>query len=358
MLNHDQLRKKLSYKKNNLNKLSKIDHHIFIEALKIREIQKHIVSVYRSDLKMKCPIHLSFGQELPSVILNKKIGLKDFVFCHHRSHSHFLSKTSEIKKFYAELMGKFSGANRGFAGSQDISLNKKNFHAGAILGGSIGIAVGSAFSNKLKKEKKISVAVFGEGAAQQGLFWESINYASLNKLPIIFFCENNKYATYSDYKENFLNKSLSKIVSEFKLKTLVASTYDLNDLKKKIFQSVKLARKNIPVFLEILTYRYNAHVGTDDNDYIANYRNKEEISFWKKHDLLDIYKKKYNPNLNIFRKKIDKIYQQLKKEKEKKISNWNNFNYSNENNNIFNQIKIRVSKIKTKSARITLPDPY
>ena len=74
--------------------------------------------------------------------------------------------------------------------------------------------------------------------------------------------------------------------------------------------------------------------------------------------MLDIYKKKYNPNLNIFRKKIDKIYQQLKKEKEKKISNWNNFNYSNENNNIFNQIKIRVSKIKTKSARITLPDPY
>jgi len=358
--NHSSLKKLLLRKNFLLNGLKKNDHEIFNKARFIREVQNQLKILYRKDELIKCPIHLAIGQELPAVILNSRLKKEDDVYCHHRSHAHFLSKTNQLNKLFCELLGKSQGANKGFAGSQDISYAKKKFYAGAIVTGGVGIAVGSAFASKLQNKNNISVAVFGEGASHQGLFWESINFSVIKNIPIIFFCENNKYATYSDYKENFKSESLSSIASSFGITTLITNTFDYNDLKSKILKSIAIARKGKPIFIEILTYRYSPHVGPDD-DTKAGYRNSSEINFWKSHDLLDLYINKYlkiNYN-NKFNEKIIKNYNIAKKLKFKKVKNWHTLNFSDEYLPLFKKIKIsKKLKLNNRYQKLFTPNPY
>ena len=122
---------------------------------------------------------------------------KDYLFSHHRSHGYYLAKNAPMKKLFAEIYGKETGANSGIAGSQDISFPKNNFYSGAILAGAVSIAAGAAVTLQMnKKNNQVVVAGFGEAATDEGVFWETINYAALKKLPIIFICENNNYSVF------------------------------------------------------------------------------------------------------------------------------------------------------------------
>lgn len=321
---------------------------------RLRMLEEAISREYHPEDKMRCPIHLCIGQETVSAALNLLLKKKDFLFSHHRSHGYYLAKNCELKKLIAELYGKIDGSNKGLAGSQDISYAEKNFYAGAILSGSIGIAVGAAYGiaqNKLKNVK--SICCFGEGALDQGIFWESINYAALKKLPIVFICENNKYATFSDIKKRVSNLNLINKVKNFGIKTFKVFGNDF----LKVYNTLNYAFKlNEPSFIEANTYRISSHVGPEDDSYF--YRDISELKKWQKKcpiKNLEKYVKLSNDDTTKINKEIEKGFEYARKSKFYKISNWQSENLNFKRKKIFlNKDKIDLSF----SNKDTIPGPY
>lgn len=155
---------------------------------KIRDFELRLRANMRN---IFCPVHLSLGHEDIAVDLHKVMIPEDWLFSTHRNHHHYIAKGGDESKLWDEIMGLESGLNGGFAGSQGISDPKINFHASAILGGLIGVAAGTAYSLKLDNSKAISICCIGDAGTEQGVFWESLNFAALYDLPLLYICENN-----------------------------------------------------------------------------------------------------------------------------------------------------------------------
>ena len=213
-IDHYNILKKKKYNQLSFKNISKkilIKLYSFMKELRICE--QRLAKEYHPADEMRCPVHFCEGQEAAPAALNSLLKKNDYLFSHHRSHGYYLSKNAPLNKLFAEIYGKKTGANGGIAGSQDISFKEKNFFSGAILAGAVAISVGVAMALKLNKNNsKIVVAGFGEAATDEGVFWESLNYAALKKLPVIFVCENNKYGVFSPQKKKTSrNKYLKKI---------------------------------------------------------------------------------------------------------------------------------------------------
>jgi len=147
--------------------------------------------------ELPCPVHLCLGQEAVPDALNECLRPEDWLFSTHRNHGHYLAKGGSEQKLLDEIMGLESGVNQGFAGSQCFSDPSINFHSTAMVGGLIGVAVGTALALKLAGSPAISVCCIGDGATEQGVFWESLNFAALHSLPILFVCEDNGYSVHA-----------------------------------------------------------------------------------------------------------------------------------------------------------------
>ena len=259
---------------------------------RLRICEEELEREYHPKDQMRCPVHFCSGQEAVPASLSILMKKNDYLFSHHRSHGYYLSKNAPMKKLFAEIYGKETGANSGMAGSQDISYPEEKFFSGAILAGAAAIAVGTAISlSKNTNKNNIVITGFGESATDQGIFWESLNYASLKKLPIIFICENNNYATYSPQHERQSGYSIAKKAKAFGVDS---SSVFGNDIAE-VFTTLKKAISNVrkkkgPYLLEAFTYRYSGHVGPFTDDY-QDYRSKNEIDFWKKIDPIKILKK-------------------------------------------------------------------
>ena len=276
--NIQKLKKKIP-KDINLNKTKAVKLYKFAKRLRI--IEQKLSNEYHPANQMRCPVHFCVGQEAIPTSLNISLKEKDYLFSHHRSHGYYLSKGAPLKKLVAELYGKTTGANGGMAGSQDVSFSENNFFSGAILAGAIGIAVGNALAQKLDKKKGITVVGFGESAADVGLFWESINYAFLKKLPILFICENNNYSVFSPQKNRQAGNEIFEKVrafGNFSSKVFGNNICNLSNKIDKIINSIR--KNNHPYFLEVLTYRFSPHYGPG-NDLDIGYRTRKELEFWK-----------------------------------------------------------------------------
>lgn len=160
----------------------------------IRIVSKKISEFYHEE-EMRCPIHLSIGQEASAVGICSALRRRDRIFSFHRCHAHYLSAGGGLKKMIAELYGKKTGCTGGIGGSMHLADHGVNFMgASSIVGGAIPIAAGSALAAKLKKEERVFVVFFGDGATEQGVFYETLSFSALKKLPVIFVCENNMLA--------------------------------------------------------------------------------------------------------------------------------------------------------------------
>lgn len=148
-----------------------------------------------------CPTHLCLGQEEVPAALHELLAPQDWVFSTHRAHGHYLAKGGSEQKLWDEIMGLESGLNGGFSGSQSFSDPSINFHCSAIVGGLVGVATGVAYALKLAGSTAIVVCCVGDGGTEQGVFWESLNFAALNKLPIAYICENNGMSVDSRIEE-------------------------------------------------------------------------------------------------------------------------------------------------------------
>lgn len=249
--------------------------------LRLRRCEEALLEEYHPADEMRCPVHFCIGQEAVSSALSLLLTPQDYLFSHHRSHGYFLAKGSPMSALFAELYGRETGANGGKAGSQDISLSAVKFYSGAILSGATAIAVGAALGCQLKGKSDIAVAGFGEGATDEGVFWEAVNYAVLRRLPLVLVCENNKYATYSPQLKRHPADSISQRVSAFGMKTYSLFGNDAPAVYQVLNEAIERARAGEgPAFVEAYTYRWNSHVGPEDDNYVG-YRPQAEVEFWK-----------------------------------------------------------------------------
>ena len=168
------------------NKLLK---NIFLKSLFIRKIEEQISKKY-SEQEMRCPIHLSIGQELQAVTICNVLTKQDIVFSNHRSHAHYLSKDCSPEKMICELYGKKNGCLNGRGGSMHLQDISKNFFGSLpIVGSGLALATGTAFAQKRNKKNSISAVFLGDGTMEEGIVHETMNFSSIFKIPLLFICE-------------------------------------------------------------------------------------------------------------------------------------------------------------------------
>ncbi|HIL68295.1 MAG TPA: thiamine pyrophosphate-dependent dehydrogenase E1 component subunit alpha [Verrucomicrobia bacterium] len=267
---------------------------LYSEILRIRMIEEELVRRY-SEQEMRCPVHFSIGQEAIAVGVCQTLLQEDSVLSGHRSHAHYLARGGDLKRMICELYGKAAGCSSGKGGSMHLIDRSVNFLGStSIVAGTIPVAVGVAFANKLKKSSGTVVMFFGDAATEEGLFYESANFASLHKLPILFVCENNLYSVYSPLEVRQSSLRKNHLLAE-SLGMKASGGLDGNDVPA-VYEAVQSAMDSIrsevgPVFLEFNTYRWLEHCGPGyDND--IGYRTDEEFQKWKREDPLEVLEKR------------------------------------------------------------------
>jgi TPP-dependent pyruvate/acetoin dehydrogenase alpha subunit len=270
---------------------------LFYEMLKIRQIEKTIAEKY-SEWEMRCPVHLSIGQEAIAVGICQNLKKKDQIVTAHRSHAHYIAKGGSLKSMLAELYGKVTGCAKGLGGSMHLIDLKAGVSAAVpIVGSTIPIGTGIAWANKLKKKKEIVVAFFGDGATEEGVFFESLDFAALHNLPILFICENNEYSVYSNIaKRQSKKRSITKIANSLGVKSIKINGNKIEEIflsAKKIINKLKKNQK--PFLIELNTFRNIEHCGPNNDDNL-NYRSNEYLSFWRKKCPISTYEKYLKDN--------------------------------------------------------------
>ncbi|MFL2875808.1 MAG: thiamine pyrophosphate-dependent dehydrogenase E1 component subunit alpha [Candidatus Pelagibacter sp.] len=371
MLDHSSLPKIKNYKGISLSGITpKLSLKLYTNMMRIRLCEEELEREYHPADQMRCPVHFCTGEEAVPASLIELLESRDYLYSHHRSHGYYLAKKAPMKRLFAELYGKNTGANAGIAGSQDISFPQKNFFSGAILSGATSIAVGSAIALKMKnKNKNIVIAGFGDAATDEGVFWESLNYAGLKKLPIIFICENNNYSTFSPQKNRQSGLSISEKAKSFGVNSKAVFGNDVAKVYKILKDQIINTREGKgPFLLETFTYRYSGHVGPLSDEF-KGYRPQKELNFWKNNcpiKLLETYLKKNNLINNKKVKKIKKVLLQeikdsfkfAKKSKFPKLKNWRSLNYSDQNPLAKKLLKKFDRKEYNVKQKIILPKGY
>ncbi len=260
---------------------------LYFQILRIRRIEEKIVELYPQQ-EMRCPVHLSIGQEAIAVGVCQSLEASDYVLSNHRAHGHYLARGGDLKRFFAEIYGKESGCSKGRGGSMHlIDLSVNFFGSTPIVGSSTPVATGVAFAERYLRQKTVTVIFIGDAVVEEGVFHESINFAVLRQLPILYVCENNLYSVYTHLRDRQPRREISSLAQAHGAFTL---TDDGNDAVK-VYASSKRAVEHIrqgkgPAFLELSTYRWREHCGPNyDND--IGYRTTKEYEDWRKQDPLE-----------------------------------------------------------------------
>jgi acetoin:2,6-dichlorophenolindophenol oxidoreductase subunit alpha len=234
------------------------------------------------------PCHLYSGQEAIATGLCAALMKGDCVFGCHRSHGHYLAKGGSLKAMMAEIYCKEAGCSGGRGGSMHlIDPDVGMMGSAPIVAGTISLAVGAALAASIRKDGRVSVSFFGDGATGEGVLYESINFAALKRLPVIFACENNLYATHMPIRECRVDVPIYKIAESFGMDCHVLDGNDVLEIFEASQKAVEACRKGRgPVFMEFMTYRFRGHVGPDDNIQGGHMdiRPKDEIEAWRQKD--------------------------------------------------------------------------
>ncbi len=250
---------------------------------RIRRVEEEIARVYPSD-KIKSPVHLSIGQEAVAVGVCEALRPDDVAFGTYRSHAYYLAKGGDLKRMMAELYGKVTGCAKGKGGSMHLMDAAHGvMGASAVVGTTIPHSVGYAYAVKLQHRDTVVVSFFGDGATDEGVCYESLNFAALKRLPIVFVCENNRYAIHTHQLQR---QPRDNIVGRVRAFDVPAERTDDDVLRihERAAEAVSAARGGEgPFFLECLTYRWKEHVGPGD-DFHLGYRTREEAEPWIRND--------------------------------------------------------------------------
>ena len=272
--------------------MREINIELYKKAYLIRKTQVKICENYKEN-EMKNPIHTSMGEEAIASGVCQALNHEDQIFGSCRGHGIYLARTCETDGFFAELYGKKTGVAKGRAGSMHLSSPESNLlGTSAIVASTIPVAVGASYMNKQKNNGKLVAIFFGDGASDEGVFWESLNFSCLKKLPIIFVCEDNEYSVHSHISKRQGYKSITDVVSQFNCNVFMEETTDPEVIYKLTRKAIQLYKKNLkPCFLHFKYYRYLEHVGTKP-DFKFKYRSEDVFREWYKIDPIKIQREK------------------------------------------------------------------
>jgi TPP-dependent pyruvate/acetoin dehydrogenase alpha subunit len=258
----------------------------------IRRVEEAIADRYPEG-KMRCPTHLSIGQEGVAAAAGLALQATDLAVSTHRGHAHYLGKNGSIDAMIAELYGKVTGCSGGYGGSMHLIDKRVGFEGTtAIVGNSIPVGVGLAHGLKLEGRGDIACVFLGDAATEEGSFFESVNYALVQKIPVLFICENNLYSVYSPLKvRQPEGRKIHQMVAAMGMRTHAGDGNDVALTYKSILASAERVRESsCPEFLEFSTYRWREHCGPNyDND--IGYRSPEEAHHWQELDPIPRLKK-------------------------------------------------------------------
>lgn len=262
-----------------------LDLRLLEGMVRIRMVEEAIAGRY-SEQEMRCPVHLSIGQEAAAVGVCAALRPDDQAMSGHRSHAHYLAKGGDLDAMIAEIYGKQTGCCGGRGGSMHlVDLDAGFVGAVPIVGSTIPIATGLAFADRQLKRDRVTIAFLGEAATEEGVFHESANFASLHRLPIVYVCENNLYSVYSPLEvRQPAHREVWQLAAGHGIEAHQADGNDpltVYDLTRNAVSNARSGRG--PVFLELKTYRWREHCGPGFDNHIG-YRTESEYLEWRGRD--------------------------------------------------------------------------
>jgi TPP-dependent pyruvate/acetoin dehydrogenase alpha subunit len=259
---------------------------LFFKALRVRRVEEKIIDLYPSD-RIQSPVHLSIGQEAVAVGACHPLRDSDLLFATYRSHAFYLAKGGDLARLFAELYGKATGCCKGKGGSMHLAAPEVGLMGtSAIVASTTPHAVGAALAAKVRNSGQVVVAVFGDGATDQGVHHESLNFAALHNVPVLFLCENNGWAVHSPRTARQAYEPTAQAALYGIPVERIERGWDMTAIADTVGAIVADIRKTGgPRFLEVVTCRYFEHVGIGDDSGHA-YRRQERLDEWKARDPL------------------------------------------------------------------------
>jgi acetoin:2,6-dichlorophenolindophenol oxidoreductase subunit alpha len=268
--------------------------------------------------EIRCPVHLSSGQEAGAVGVGHALQKQDLVFGTHRSHGHYLAKGGDLRRMVAEIFCRETGCARGRGGSMHvIDAEMGMMGAAPIVAGTVPLAVGAALGIVIRQAPAVAVAFFGDGALGEGTVYESMNLAAVRRLPVLFVCENNLYSTHLPIGECRLRQTTADAGESL---GVPGGSVDGNDVLA-VYEAARQARARAirgsgPSFLELRTYRLRGHVGPDDNiqGQHVDIRPAEEVARWRKKDPIRRFERYLLRDAGFTRARLDRIRAEIEAE--------------------------------------------
>jgi TPP-dependent pyruvate/acetoin dehydrogenase alpha subunit len=257
---------------------------LFRSMTRIRVTEESIAELLDQH-EIRCPTHLCTGQEAVAVGVCAALQKNDYIFGGHRSHGHYLAKGGDLRALIAEIYGKATGCSRGRGGSMHLIAQEVGLLGTVpLVAATIPIAVGSALASKLRGDSRVSVTFFGDGATEEGHFHEAVNLAGLHRLPVIFVCENNLYASHMHIRERRVKDNISQVGKAHGIPALRVDGNDVGVVYQASIDAVKRARCGRgPTLLECRTYRWRGHVGSS-MDLDVGVKRSDELQDWLSKD--------------------------------------------------------------------------
>jgi TPP-dependent pyruvate/acetoin dehydrogenase alpha subunit len=261
---------------------------LYKTMLLIRQFEYRLAEVYHTDA-IKSPVHLSVGQESVAAAICDVLAADDVISNTYRCHATYIAKGGDLNEMMAELYGKTTGCAGGKAGSMHlVDVKRGIMGASAVVGTTVPVAAGHAWAYQQDAKKtghqRVVAAVFGDGCTEEGCFYETINFAALKKLPMIFICENNRLAIHTPVEKRWATERICERIETYGIPTYKIDDGDIFTLRDTMIKAIADARAgNGPSFIECATYRWLEHVGPRD-DHEDEYRDGEEYQRWKDND--------------------------------------------------------------------------
>lgn len=290
---------------------------LYYNMLSIRKMEEKIYELYTHGKLFGMSPHLYIGEEAVASGICSNLNKNDYIISTHRGHGHCLAKGGDLKKIFAEILGKDTGYCHGLGGSMHIAdLSVGNIGANGIVGGGLPISVGAGISIKYRNTKQVCVCFFGDAASNQGTFHESLNFASAFSLPVIFVCENNLYGLSTLYNNVSATPDIADRAKAYGIPGVIADGMDVLDVYEKAREMVNRARNDKgPSLIECKTYRFMGHGASDHKPY----RTKEEEQEWLQKCPVQCFKEKLINNFKIPVTEIEKINRTIDKEIEEAL---------------------------------------
>lgn len=250
----------------------------------IREVEEEVARVYPSD-KIKSPVHLSIGQEFVTVGVCDLLGPEDAVSPGYRGHAAYIAKGGDLPAMIAEMYGKDAGCARGRGGSMHlVDMAAGVLGASAVVGTGIPVATGVALAARRGRRNGVVVCFLGDGASEEGCFAESLNFAALHRLPILYVCENNGYAIHEPLSKRWATDRLCERVETWGIPATRVSDGDVFSVRQAAETALAAIRSGHgPAFIEVVCYRWREHVGPNE-DYDQGYRSRADLLPWIEND--------------------------------------------------------------------------